>query len=64
MVELEVQDFENNCEQFSKTKKLLTDLLGDDVSISHVGSTAIPEMIGKNIIDINYRYSKAIYFHI
>lgn len=52
MVELKIQNYEENCKQYSKLKKLLTELLGNDISISHVGSTAIPDMVGKNIIDI------------
>ena len=52
MVELKIQNYEENCKQYSKLKKLLTKLLGGDISISHVGSTAIPDMVGKNIIDI------------
>ena len=52
MVELKIQNYEENCKQYSKLKKLLTELLGGDISISHVGSTAIPDMVGKNIIDI------------
>lgn len=52
MVELKIQNYEENCNQYSKLKKLLTELLGSEISISHVGSTAIPDMVGKNIIDI------------
>ena len=52
MVELVVQNYDKNKELFYKQEKLLKDCLGDNVKINHVGSTAIPDMVGKNIIDI------------
>ena len=52
MVELVIQNYSKNYEIYLKTKKLLNGLLGDNISIHHVGSTAIPDMVGKNIIDI------------
>ena len=63
MVELEVQDYNINYELFLKTKKLLTKLLGDNDSIIHVGSTAIPDMVGKNIIDILIGADDSIIFN-
>lgn len=52
MVELEVQDFEKNKKMYESIKAELKVLLGEDVPIDHVGSTAIPDMCGKNIIDV------------
>ncbi len=52
MVEIVKQDFENNKALFLKEKSKLLRNLGENVEIYHVGSTAIPEMYGKNIIDI------------
>ena len=52
MVELINQNYNENCILYLKSKKLLTNFLGDNIFIEHVGSTAIPDMIGKNIIDI------------
>ena len=52
MVELKRQNYKHNKSLYNKTKKELLKLLDDDVVINHVGSTAIPNMIGKNIIDI------------
>lgn len=41
-------------ELFEAEKKLLTELFGDDVvAIEHIGSTAIPGMSAKPIIDMN-----------
>ena len=38
---------------FEKEKKILRDILGDKViDIQHIGSTAIPELLAKPIIDI------------
>lgn len=51
MIELINQDFEKNKELYIKTKCELQKSLGN-VRIEHVGSTAIPEICGKNIIDI------------
>ena len=52
MVELINQNFENNKNTFNKLSKNLKELLGPTTPVSHVGSTAIPNMVGKNIIDI------------
>ena len=52
MVELIKQNFDENCSTYLKFKNLLINLLGDNVFIEHIGSTAIPNMLGKNIIDI------------
>ncbi|MDR2524395.1 MAG: GrpB family protein [Candidatus Nomurabacteria bacterium] len=52
MIEIIRQDFQNNKRLFNAKKHQLAALLGKNTIIEHVGSTAIPEMSGKNIIDI------------
>ncbi len=52
MVEIKNQDFDENKKIFEREKNELLKNLGSNVSIEHVGSTAIPNMVGKNIIDI------------
>ncbi len=52
MVKLEKQDFKKNKSIFISIKEQLRKKLGDEIPIEHVGSTAIPNMYGKNIIDI------------
>ncbi len=52
MVTLIKQDYQNNICLFNKIKDLLRKDLDNKIPIEHVGSTAIPNMIGKNIIDI------------
>ena len=52
MVELVKQDFEKNKMTFEKVKAEILIWLGLNVKVDHVGSTAIPDMVGKNIIDI------------
>ena len=53
MVDIVRQNFKNNKKVFDKTKKSLLKVLEcQSVDIEHVGSTAIPNMFGKNIIDI------------
>ena len=52
MVELEVQDFEKNKKAYKLVENELKDVLGENVRVDHVGSTAIPDMCGKNIIDV------------
>lgn len=52
MVELINQDFLKNKELYNAISLELHTLLGDSVHIDHVGSTAIPNIMGKNIIDI------------
>lgn len=39
-------------DKFYQARQKLRDILGDDVSIEHVGSTAVPGVDGKGIIDI------------
>lgn len=51
MVELIEQNFYENSKIFKRTKEQLKAVVGD-VPITHVGSTVLPNMIGKNIIDI------------
>ena len=52
MVAIVRQNFLKNQRQFVVVKRQLLELLGDDVVIEHVGSTAVPGLVGKNIIDI------------
>ncbi|MBE5736094.1 MAG: GrpB family protein [Clostridiales bacterium] len=52
MVELHLQDFEYNKKLFNQEKAKLQKFLPSQTPIDHVGSTAIPNMVGKNIIDI------------
>ncbi len=52
MVELIKQNFNENFKRYLKSKITLTNLLGTNIFIEHVGSTSIPDMFGKNIIDI------------
>ena len=52
MVELLKQDYENNCKFFLELKNHLIKLFNQEITIHHVGSTAIPDMVGKNIVDI------------
>lgn len=52
MVKIVKQDFEKNREIFESIKANLQKNLNEDIAIEHVGSTAIPNMYGKNIIDI------------
>lgn len=52
MVEIMEQDLVANQRYFAEIKQQLRTLLGDTVTIEHVGSTAVPGLIGKNIIDV------------
>ena len=52
MVELFNQDFLKNKAIFETIKQKLNMFLGNNVCVEHVGSTAIPNMMGKNIIDV------------
>lgn len=52
MVELVEQNFTENKEKYNNVEKVLKTALGTQVPIDHVGSTAIPNMVGKNIIDV------------
>lgn len=52
MVELKLQNYDENVSLFNQQKELLLKNLSCPVAISHVGSTAIKNMLGKNIIDV------------
>ena len=52
MVELEKQNFEYNKKLYKKIENELRKKLDKSIPIEQVGSTAIPNMYGKNIIDI------------
>ena len=52
MVNIVKQNYSENKKKYKKIEKELKKKLGENVPISHVGSTAIPRMSGKNIIDI------------
>ena len=52
MVTLERQNFKDNTKRYNKEVKRIRNVIGKDYPINHVGSTALPYMIGKNIIDI------------
>ncbi len=52
MVELIKQDLNNNKKIYQNIEKKLRTKIPRNVPITHVGSTAIPNMYGKNIIDI------------
>ena len=52
MVELEKQDFNTNKKLFTVVENMLKSGVSQPIIIDHVGSTAIPNMCGKNIIDV------------
>lgn len=52
MIKIVRQNYKKNVCLFNNTKDKLTAILGNNVIIDHIGSTAIPKMSGKNIIDI------------
>ena len=52
MVILERQNKKENTRIYNKTLKKLRSKINNTIPINHVGSTAIPNMYGKNIIDI------------
>jgi len=52
MIKLVRQNYKTNKLLYNKIKEQLKQLLGKNTTINHVGSTAIPNMYGKNIIDI------------
>lgn len=52
MVELERQNKKVNTKIYNRVLKKLRQVMDREVPIDHVGSTAIPNMYGKNIIDI------------
>lgn len=52
MVTLLKQDYIKNKKLFDEIESELRQILNVDILITHVGSTAIPDMYGKNIIDV------------
>lgn len=52
MVSLVRQNYKENKKMYKKIENSLRNVLPNDVQIEQVGSTAIPNMYGKNIIDI------------
>lgn len=52
MLHLARQNYQQNNALFQQIKKKLRLFLPDTIMIEHVGSTALPQMSGKNIIDI------------
>lgn len=52
MVELVKQNYEENVKQYKNIELSLRSKLSKNVTIAHVGSTAIADMYGKNIIDV------------
>lgn len=52
MIKLVKQDFNKNKELYKCIEKKLRINIPQNIPITHVGSTAIPNMYGKNIIDI------------
>lgn len=52
MVELKKQNLKTDKQFYNKVEQTLRKLIDKSISIDHVGSTVIPNMYGKNIIDI------------
>lgn len=52
MVELHRQNYKENKKIYNKVLKELRKKIEKEIPIDHVGSTALPNMYGKNIIDI------------
>ena len=52
MVKIVKQNFRKNKKIFKSMQKQLKRDLNEEIQIEHVGSTAIPNMYGKNIVDI------------
>lgn len=52
MVEIVKQDYEYNKYLYNEKKEEIKTKIGNFFPINHVGSTAIPKIYGKNIIDI------------
>ena len=52
MVELVRQNLKINRARFAKAKRKILDSIDADIIVEHVGSTAIPKMYGKNIVDV------------
>lgn len=64
MVSLVKQDFEENKKLYSILENEITKKIGNDYPITHVGSTVVPNMYGKNIIDILIGVNDNIEFEI
>ncbi len=52
MLQLERQNYRKNVQLFRKEQLKLAGIVGELFVIHHVGSTAIPKMSGKNILDV------------
>lgn len=52
MLNLEHQDYQKNIQKFRAESATLAGIVGESFAIHHVGSTVIPNMSGKNILDI------------
>lgn len=52
MVQLHRQNYKENKKLYNKVLKELRKKIGKEIPIDHVGSTSLPNMYGKNIIDI------------
>ena len=52
MVELHRQNLKYNKKKYKEVKKILRTRINKNMPIEHIGSTILPNMYGKNIIDI------------
>lgn len=52
MVQLQKQNYKENQKKYKEVLKKLRKRIDKKIPIDHVGSTALPNMYGKNIIDI------------
>ena len=52
MLQLERQNYQKNVRKYREERIKLTESIGRSFVVHHVGSTAIPQMSGKNILDI------------
>lgn len=52
MVEIVKQNYDENRKTYLNFENILREKIGNNVQINQVGSTVIPDMYGKNIIDI------------
>lgn len=52
MVELHYQNYNENKKKYNQVLEKLRTKINDNIPINHVGSTVLPDMYGKNIIDI------------